>query len=170
MRDLRVADSPIRVGLVRYAMLLATFHVASSLVIVSVYVSVLGARVLEAPVALSYLDFLARAELLCLFASTFPANARFLTLTRSGLPVTSKMLADCMLRALTECAVVALAASAAWCAAKLYIGPVWWHAALASFGGYILARSVLRAALAFEPPMPLEQGNVLSMRQARNHL
>lgn len=169
MKDLRALDTPIRVGLVRYAMLLATFHLATSLVISSVFLSVLGARAAELHEQTRGLDFLARAEVLCLLGGTQAANARFLTLTRSGLPVTSKLLAECMLRSLTEHSVVVFSCSAAWFAAHVY-SPVWWHATLASLGGFMASRSVLAAALSFEPSMPLEHGNVLSMDQARRHL
>ncbi len=170
MRDLRAADSPIRVGLVRYALMLATFHVATSLVLAAVLLSGYGAGVARLTTEVHPLDLLARAELLSMFGSARAANIRFLTLTRSGLPVTSKLLADCMLRALTECFVVVFSCSAAWFAAKYFIGPVWWHASLASLGGHFISSSVLRAALSFEPPMPLEEGCVLNMQQARRHL
>ena len=170
MRELRATDCPIRVGLVRYAMLVATFHATTSLVVTSVYLSVLGAHLVGPVRELAVLDFLARVEVLCILGGTSAANARFLTLTRSGLPVTSKMLAECMLRSLTEHAVVVFSCSAAWFVARVYIGPVWWHATIAGFVGLGISRSVLNAALSFEPPMPLEHGNVLSMDQVRRHL
>ncbi len=170
MKDLRAVDSPVRVGLVRYALVLATFHVTTSLLVASVYLSVLGANVLGLLAEMRVLDFLARAELLCILGGASAANTRFLALTRSGLPVTNKLLAECMLRSLTEQAVVVLSCSAAWLASLHFISPVWWHATLASLGGFVISRSVLGAALAFEPSMPLTHGNVLSMSQARRHL